>query len=98
MAETKTDELEQKAIHEILPLEIFVKVLKQLGYKSIRTAKGTCKKWVQIIEAFRIVEAASSKFYLGTSNTVFFLIIVCFSEIIFNNHCWRQKQEGFDKC
>ena len=62
MAETKTDELEQKAIHEILPLEIFVKVLKQLGYKSIRTAKGTCKKWVQIIEAFRIVEAASSKF------------------------------------
>ena len=65
MAENKTDKLEQKAIHaihEILPLEIFVKVLKQLGYKSIRTTKGTCKKWVQIIEAFRIVEAASSKF------------------------------------
>ena len=60
----ETHELEQKVIHEILPLEVFVKVLKNLGYKNIRTAKGTCKKWVQIIEDFKIVEAILSKLYI----------------------------------
>ena len=70
-----THKLEQKVIHEILPLEVFVKVLKKLGYKNIRTAKGTCKKWVQVIQGFRIVEAILSKLPIQMSYRSFNMTI-----------------------
>ena len=63
MAEATT--LNESPIHEILPAEIFVNVLKRLDFKSIVNAKKTCKKWKKIIENFKLVEGASSKFELS---------------------------------
>ena len=48
-------------VHEILPLEIFAKVLKKLGYKSLKTARGTYKQWRKVIDDFKLVENASCK-------------------------------------
>ena len=39
-------------IHEVLPKEIMVFILRKLGYTSIKIAKGTCKQWKKIIEDF----------------------------------------------
>ena len=49
------------SVHEILPLEIFEKVLKKLGYKSLKTARGTCKQWREVIDDFKLVKDASCK-------------------------------------
>ena len=59
MAENKV--LDSPKIHEVLPTEVFVNILKKLEYKSITNAKRTCKEWKKIIEDFKLVEAASSK-------------------------------------
>ena len=59
MAENKV--LDSPKIHEVLPTEVFVNILKRLDFKSIMNAKGTCKQWKKIIEDFKLVEAASSK-------------------------------------
>ena len=59
MAENKV--LDSPKIHEVLPLEVFVNILKKLDYKSITNAKRTCKQWKKIIEDFKLVEAALSK-------------------------------------
>ena len=48
-------------IHEILPVEVFVNILKKLDFKSIVAAKSSCKAWKAIIEEFGLVERASSK-------------------------------------
>ena len=53
--------LKLSPIYETLPNEIFVKILKMLGYKSIKNALATCKRWKQIINDFKIVEAAYCK-------------------------------------
>ena len=50
------------SIHEVLPKEIMVIILKKLDYTSIKVAKGTCKKWKEIIDDFRLVENASCMF------------------------------------
>ena len=56
--------LKLSPIYETLPNEIFVKILKMLGYKSIKMAITTCKRWKQIIDDFKIVETAYCKFGL----------------------------------
>ena len=50
------------SIHEVLPKEIMVFILKKLGFTSIKVAKGTCKLWKKIIEDFNLVQNASRKF------------------------------------
>ena len=62
MAEAKRVKL--SLVHDTLPTEIFEKVLKMLGYKSIKNALATCKRWKQIIDDFKIVEAVFSKLNL----------------------------------
>ena len=58
----KSKKLKMSTIHEILPLEVFQKmILKKLGYKSIRVARGVCQTWKKIIDDFKLVEAASCK-------------------------------------
>ena len=57
----KAKRLKLSPIHETLPNEIFVKILKMLGYKSIKIALATCKRWKQVIDNFKIVEAAYCK-------------------------------------
>ena len=59
MAEAKR--LKLSLIHDTLPNEIFVKILKMLGYKSIKNALATSKRWKQIIDDFKIVEVIFSK-------------------------------------
>ena len=49
--------LKRSPIHDTLPTEIFVKILKMLGFKSIKIALATCKRWKQSINDFKIVEA-----------------------------------------
>ena len=53
--------LKLAAIHEILPQEIFVMILKKLRHKSISVAMGTCKYWKKVIEDFNLVKIASRK-------------------------------------
>ena len=43
------------AIHEILPEEIFVMILKKLDYKSLTTARDTCTKWRNVIDGFELL-------------------------------------------
>ena len=60
MAENKV--FDSPKIHEVLPTEVLVNILKRLDFKSIMNAKRTCKEWKKIIEDFKLVEAATSKF------------------------------------
>ena len=62
MAKAKKSKLQ--VVHEILPKEIFEKVLKNLGLESIILAKCTCRYWRKFIEDFNLVKAASSKLTL----------------------------------
>ena len=57
----KAKELKLQVVHEILPKEIFEKVLKNLGLESIILAKSTCRYWRKFIIEFDLVKAASSK-------------------------------------
>ena len=59
--DVKAKTMKLAAIHEILPKEIFVMILKKLRYKSINVAIGTCKYWKKVIEDFNLVEIASRK-------------------------------------
>ena len=51
-----------KVIHELLPTEIFVMILKKLGYKSLCNASLTCKKWKKVIDDFGLMKPALGKF------------------------------------
>ena len=64
MAEA-TKLMNASTIHEILPVEVFVNILKRLDFKSIVAAKRICKAWKDVIEKFGLVEMASSKFHFG---------------------------------
>ena len=50
------------SIHAILPREIFVMILKYLGFKSITISRRVCHYWNKTIVDFQLIEAASSKF------------------------------------
>ena len=41
-------------IHEILPIEVFVQILWELDFQSIKVASAVCKNWRQIIEKFEL--------------------------------------------
>ena len=49
--------------HEILPKEIFVKILKKLSYNSIIDARSTCQQWKNIIDNFNILKVILSKYH-----------------------------------
>ena len=59
---SEVKDLTLAAIHEILPTEIFVMILKKLGSKSIWNAKLTCREWKKVIDDFRIMKSAIGKF------------------------------------
>ena len=50
-----------KVIHELLPTEILVLVLKKLSYESIHLAGGTCKYWREVIKNFELLKNAFRK-------------------------------------
>ena len=51
-----------KVVNELLPAEIFVMILKKLGYKSLCNASLTCKKWKKVIDDFGLMKPALGKF------------------------------------
>ena len=55
-------DLKPAAIQEILPTEIFVMILKKLGYKSLGNAKLTCWEWKNVIDDFGLRKFALGKF------------------------------------
>ena len=60
-------------IHEVLPNEIFVMVLRNLSYKSINIARGTCTHWRDVIDSFKLVEDTWGKKCLIKSDIIQFL-------------------------
>ena len=59
---SEVKDLTLAAIHEILPTEIFVMILKKLGYKSLGKAKLTCREWKKVIDNFGLRKFAIGKF------------------------------------
>jgi len=57
MAEEKRIRL--AVINEILPKEMFVRVLRFLDFKTISIARKTCKEWKRIIDLFNLSKDAS---------------------------------------
>ena len=51
----RSKRLKPSTIHDVLPQEIFVMVLRFLDYRSIITARGTCKTWRSIIDQFHLI-------------------------------------------
>ena len=66
-----------KVVHEILPTEMFVMILKKLGYKSLCNASLTCKKWKKVIDDFGLAKIALGKFKIDP--TYIFIIVKYFS-------------------
>ena len=51
----KSQKLKLAAIHEIIPEEIFVMILKMLDFKSLTMARGTCTEWRNVIDGFELL-------------------------------------------
>ena len=50
------------SINQFLPTEMLKKILENLDYKSLNSAKQTCKIWKDIIVEFELAKKASGKF------------------------------------
>ena len=42
-------------IHEVLPEEIFVMILKKLDFKSLTMSRGICTSWRRIVDGFELL-------------------------------------------
>ena len=85
MSEAKR--LKLATIHDVLPCEIFVLILKKLGYNSIKNVRLTCKKWKMITDDFNLVKAA-----LGIDKLLTILIpIVCKKTYPIWQNCLNSK-------
>ena len=52
-------------IHEVLPEEIFVMILKKLDYNSLTISRDTCTKWRAVIDGFELLSMKNfCKFYM----------------------------------
>ena len=49
-------------IHDTLPTEIFLKILKFLDFNDILVVRGTCKEWKRIIDVFKLVKETARKY------------------------------------
>ena len=58
----ETNMIDVSPMNRNLPTEILKKILENLDYKSIHSARQTCKRWKEIIYKFKLVEKISSKF------------------------------------
>ena len=58
-------------IHDTLPTEIFVKILKLLDFNNILLARRTCKDWKRIIDVFKLVKEAARKYSKKALKTIF---------------------------
>ena len=67
---SEAKELKIVVIHEIVPAEIYVKIFKILGYKSISFSRLTCKRWNKIIQDFGLFKMAMSKLKIKSLKTI----------------------------
>ena len=51
-------------INQVLPIEMFKKILEKLDIKSLCSTKQTCKYWKKTVCEFKLVEKASSRYLL----------------------------------
>lgn len=60
----KAKKLKFAPIHEILPQEIFIIILEKLDYNAINVARIVCHKWKKVIDDFKLVKVAASKYFI----------------------------------
>ena len=48
-------------INSVLPTELLKKILENLDYKSLGSARQSCKLWKEIIDAFELRKKALGK-------------------------------------
>ena len=46
--------LSESNINEILPTELIKKILENLDFKSLKSARQCCKQWKEIIDVFEL--------------------------------------------
>ena len=59
------------SINQVLPTEILKIILEKLDFKSLGQAKQTCKHWKVIINEFKLVHQASSKYEIQNDRISF---------------------------
>ena len=58
----ETNSFELPIINQVLPIEMFKKILEKLDIKSLCIIKQTCKHWKEIVDEFELIQKASSKY------------------------------------
>ena len=51
-------------INTVLPTELLKKILENLDFKSLGSARQSCKHWNDIIKAFELQNKALGKFFV----------------------------------
>ena len=88
MAEITLSEI--SLINKFLPNELLKKILKNLDYKTLASAKETCKRWKHIIDGFELIEQALSKFFrfstVTQTQTVLSIAFISNNDFFVNLH------------
>ena len=71
-----TNSIDLPLINKVLPTEMLKKVLEHLDYKSMHNAKQSFKHWKDIIDEFKLVEHAISKFLQFYCNHIYLISII----------------------
>ena len=71
-----TNIIDAPLINRVLPNEILKKILQHLDYKSLCYAKQSFKHWKDIIDEFKLVEHAISKFLQFYCNHIYLISII----------------------
>ena len=63
-------------VHEIIPEEIFVMILKKLDFKNLAIARGVCSKWRSVIDGFELLSLENlCKYYQLSFYSMFQVLI-----------------------
>ena len=52
-------------VNHVLPTEMLKQILEKLDFKSLGSARQTCKRWKEIIDAFELMKQAYRKFIVS---------------------------------
>ena len=65
VSSSKNARLEIAEINQALPTEMLRNILQRLDIPCLCAARKTCKRWREIINGFKLVEEACSKYFLS---------------------------------
>ena len=88
-------------IHEVLPNEIFIMILKKLSYSSINISRETCKHWKGIIDRFELVKAVMFKYFFEHKDNILKstrVFIFSKSKSFMHPRCWRFSGSFGKRC